>query len=736
MGTKNDIMGCMLRCDIIIPVYNAFDCLTECIDSVLNGTDFKNSHLILIDDKSTDARVLPLLEDYAKKYKDKITVLKNQKNLGFVGTVNRGMKYSKNDVLLLNSDTEVPKGWMKRIMECAYSDEAIATVTPLSNNATLASVPRIFERNELPIGYDLEKMDELVRQYSMKDYPEIPTAHGFCMYIKREALEKVGFFDEEHFGKGYGEENDFSFRCFEKGYRSVLCDNVYVLHKESQSFLENKIDNGAALAKKHPELKDNLDYWCKMRDIKKIGDNVALAMGVQDVRPNILLIVHDFCNYRDNVGGTTIHIMDVIKNLRMKYNFHVLAPEGNVYKLYSFFENSEIESAVFERPIMIEPLGLRSTEYGKMLNSIIDDYKISFVHIHHMIGHDFNIVDVCKKKKVEYAVSLHDMYLKTPIVSMLDEKINSTTKYPVDLDVWRDECKRLFDGAIKVIAPSKFAKEAYEDVYKGCNIQVIKHGVDIISEKNDNKGAKKDIAFVGAIFPHKGSMILEKLVKRIKKNDSMKIHLFGMTTANVPKSKYFINHGTYKRSDLAKLLNDNQISLVCVFSLAPETFAYTVEEVVAAGVPVLTFDIGAAAERVKESGLGWVIDYTDDEKTIYEKIKAILDDSKQYKAIKKNIDKYKVDSTRDMSLKYEIIYKKYASSRELNFRCLQKSMLNANLVRNVMLRYGGNNYTNDYFAVINSRKWKMVSKIKIPKHAKEGAKKIYSLVKGKNGKRN
>ena len=154
------------------------------------------------------------------------------------------MQYSKNDVLLLNSDTEVPKGWLKRIMECAYSDDTIATVTPLSNNATLASVPKIFTRNELPKNYTLKKMDELVQKCSVKDYPDIPTAHGFCMYIKREALEKVGFFDEKNFGKGYGEENDFSFRCFEFGYRNVLCDNVYVLHKESQSFLDEKKDNG------------------------------------------------------------------------------------------------------------------------------------------------------------------------------------------------------------------------------------------------------------------------------------------------------------------------------------------------------------------------------------------------------------------------------------------------------------------------------------------------------------
>ena len=129
----------MNKCDIIIPIYNAYDCLSPCIDSIIKNTDLKNNRIILIDDKSPDKRVLPLLEEYIKK--ESIILLKNEINLGFVGTVNKGMKYSENDVLLLNSDTEVTKNWLKNIQELAYSQPMVATVTAISNNATLASVP-------------------------------------------------------------------------------------------------------------------------------------------------------------------------------------------------------------------------------------------------------------------------------------------------------------------------------------------------------------------------------------------------------------------------------------------------------------------------------------------------------------------------------------------------------------------------------------------------------------------
>ena len=129
----------MNKCDIIIPIYNAYDCVIECIDSVIKNTTFDGNILYLIDDKSPDDRILPLLKKYQKKYKF-IKVIENEENLGFVGSVNKGMKVSKNDVILLNSDTEVTPHWLDKIIKCAYSEKMIATVTPLSNNATLASV--------------------------------------------------------------------------------------------------------------------------------------------------------------------------------------------------------------------------------------------------------------------------------------------------------------------------------------------------------------------------------------------------------------------------------------------------------------------------------------------------------------------------------------------------------------------------------------------------------------------
>ena len=92
--------------------------------------------------------------------------------------------------------------------------------------------------NSLPLDWDIDYFAKVVDRISLLKYPEIPTAVGFCMYIKREVIEKIGMFNEEKFGKGYGEENDFCMRALNEGYVNILCDNLFIYHKGSQSFTE------------------------------------------------------------------------------------------------------------------------------------------------------------------------------------------------------------------------------------------------------------------------------------------------------------------------------------------------------------------------------------------------------------------------------------------------------------------------------------------------------------------
>lgn len=222
---------------IIIPVYNAIEELEACLSSVA-ATVGSNTQVIVIDDASPDPRILPLIERTVAAGGPRWRAVRQPRNLGFVETANLGIRLAHSDVVLLNSDTVVTPGWLERIDRCLASDGDIATCTPWSNNGEIVSIPLFCQSNPAPSKPEAvaSAIVEAVERLGGPDYPEIPTAVGFCMGISRSAIDSVGFFDGVCFGRGYGEENDFSLRAEAAGFRNVLCDDAYVVHHGGRSF--------------------------------------------------------------------------------------------------------------------------------------------------------------------------------------------------------------------------------------------------------------------------------------------------------------------------------------------------------------------------------------------------------------------------------------------------------------------------------------------------------------------
>lgn len=220
------------RAAVIVPIYNAAAVLRECLES-LRRTLTAHDQMILIDDASTDPEIGVLLADFAGQAPCPLRIERNAQNLGFVRTVNFGMALTTADVVLLNSDTVVTQGWLGRLQQAALSSARIATVTPFSNHAEICSFPEFCQNNPEPT--DPEQPAALLAALTPQ-YPELPTAVGFCMLIRRDALHELGDFDAATFGRGYGEENDFCRRALAHGWRNVLCDNAYVVHRGGVSF--------------------------------------------------------------------------------------------------------------------------------------------------------------------------------------------------------------------------------------------------------------------------------------------------------------------------------------------------------------------------------------------------------------------------------------------------------------------------------------------------------------------
>jgi GT2 family glycosyltransferase len=216
-------------CDLVLPVFNSLTYVKDCIESLLSGTQNCQYHLYIIDDAS-DRHTAAFLGQQAATHAH-ISVLRLPQNQGFVRASNLGIAQGTAPyVVLVNSDVIVTPGWLSRLVRCAESDPRIAAVNPLTNRATYLDIP-------LAPGANFYGMDFVLAQQSPRDYPDVVTGVGFCLLLRRAALDQVGVFDEIY-GQGYCEDSDLCMRLVAHGYRTVVADDVYVYHKGSASFLD------------------------------------------------------------------------------------------------------------------------------------------------------------------------------------------------------------------------------------------------------------------------------------------------------------------------------------------------------------------------------------------------------------------------------------------------------------------------------------------------------------------
>lgn len=244
--------------DVIVPVFNQPDLVQQCILSLINGRSSAGYEIIVINDCSTDPSIRPLLETL--ELTGEIKVHSNDRNLGFTRTVNLGMKMHPNrDVVLLNSDTIVYPGWLDRLQRAALSRPDVATANPMTNQS--GSHISCYPALEVPYKGELEvsdaELDRIAATANSDVRIEVHTSVGFCMYIRRKALDAVGFFDQTKFPVAYGEETDFCYRARKAGWAHLVAADVFVTHLEGKSFNERKAllmsDMLATFAILHPE---------------------------------------------------------------------------------------------------------------------------------------------------------------------------------------------------------------------------------------------------------------------------------------------------------------------------------------------------------------------------------------------------------------------------------------------------------------------------------------------------
>lgn len=635
------------RVSIIIPIYKGLAETKNCLLSVLKAKCAIDYKLILISDKSPDVNMLPMLRAVEKVYSN-VELYCNEENLGFVGTVNRGMKIAQNsDVVLLNSDTIVLDNWLDGLYYEAYkalNADSVGTVTPLSNNATICSFPAFNEVNEVLDDVLLGKLGDLCIQNKSLAV-DIPTAHGFCMYIKRQVINEVGLFNQEVFAKGYGEENDFSLRASKLGWRNVATNKSFVLHVGSVSFSENALryqkENLDKLNHMYPDYQLLIQNFLKKDPVRllRLELGTKLLIDSMDDCDKVVLMVCPL-----NLGGGT---MTAIKDL-----VSLLALEGIKCLLISQLSGEFFRISTISKNIYVD---IHIYKEKDILTNLLKNLNIVHIHYHHTIDCDHSIWMIPDLLSIDYDVTLHDYYTICPRANLMSyedeycgdqssyEKCNQCLKslgvhsasrlsmktFGDDIKIWRQYFFDKLVNARRVIVPSVDMRDRVLRFMNLKNIKVAPHPersgkyeVNIRSEYH-----KINIGFLGAIGSHKGLKIIKNLCRYIKSNkEDVDISIIGYTSDD----SFFVDYdfvtiaGKYQSEDLPKLISESQIDVIFVSSIIPETYSYAYTEAVRSGLPIVAYNLGAIPERSKDNPYVKIIDINLDMACLIREIKEFL----------------------------------------------------------------------------------------------------------------
>ena len=219
----------VMSADVVVPVYRDTVLTLECLRSVMAHSGRVLGRLFVVDDGSPEPEMGRMLEALRRE-EPRLRILKTERNLGFVAAANLGLAASELDCVVLNSDARVTPGWLEELTSALAELPRHAALAPLSNNATMCSVPDFGKA--VPIAA-LEG-----RHLDLGGLPRItdmPTLNGFCMLLRRAVLREIGLFDRKY-GLGYHEENDWCQRARSHGYLIGRANRVLVYHHGSVSF--------------------------------------------------------------------------------------------------------------------------------------------------------------------------------------------------------------------------------------------------------------------------------------------------------------------------------------------------------------------------------------------------------------------------------------------------------------------------------------------------------------------
>jgi GT2 family glycosyltransferase len=608
----------------VIPVYDGYGETLRAIYNAIVAANKTPQEVIVINDRGPNDALNEQLRRLSSQ--GLFTLITNETNLGFVQTVNRGFAlHPDRDVLILNADALVFGDYLDRLRNHALKSH-IATVTPLTNNGEICSYPLLCRNNSWSLEIGDQELDSLSAKVNEEVTVEIPTGVGFCMYITREALSKVGLFNAEAFGKGYGEENDFCIRATNAGFIHKLAGDVFVRHAGGVSFSERKlkaIERAMRVIEElHPGYNQTIQGYLAAEPAVPLRRNLDLARLLEGrpAQPAVLKVFHTWG------GGTDKHVRDMAKWLEEEgVNVFTLKP------VVGHPEYCQIGGIGEKESLLLPNLRFHYREVAELAEAL-RRLNVAHIHIHHLVGYSnefyATLPSVATTLAISFDVTAHDYFSFCPRIHLLNEtgqycgepevetcnsciSKNGSPADVTNVGDWRAMHAAFLSKARRIFVPDRDVAARLQGYFPGLEFTVKPHpetwrsGLHVVKQL---QGDKRVVALIGAFYELKGARVLKALVQdAYERKLPLEFHLMGFYAVADPEIYSFPNFrytGKYDETSVDELIAACGAEIALFLSVWPETFSYTLSLAFQHGLYPVSFDVGAPANRIRDSKWG------------------------------------------------------------------------------------------------------------------------------------
>ena len=618
------------RLALLMPVYRGLAQTKAALRSALAAMP-EGAKLIVIDDCTPEPALARWLDRLAAA--GRITLRRHARNQGFCAAVNTGLAAAKGrDILLLNADILLPRGSIETLAAIAYRDAATGTVTPLSNEASICSYPAADGGNPMPDARETARLNRLARAANGLATVEIPTAVGFCMFIRHDCLRATGGFRGELFAQGYGEENDFCLRARHIGFRHMAAPGAFVAHEGGVSF---RAAARGLMARNLDILNGHFPGYQNLvrahvaadpiRPFRARLDAARLLTGRKS-QGAVLLISHshgggvarqvaaDMAALRAQGLQPLLLTTQFPKNPRLPYPWPALLCAGDA---------KSHPNLTWKLPDDMPPL-----------LALLRRLRVRRVMLHHRLGHDASVDGLAAALGVAQDIVLHDYASFCPRVNLLnrpepgaplrycgepalagciacckirDGGVHDRTPLPL----LRARSAAALAAAARVIVPSADMARRLQRHFPALvpEIRPWEDDTTLPPPRIMPPGARRRVAVIGGIGPAKGFDLLIDCANDARAR-GLKLDFLviggSADDAKLLEAGIFVT-GPYREGEVPQLIEALKPDIAFLPSIWPETWCFALGEAWQAGLRAVVFGLGAQGERMQATGRGIVL---------------------------------------------------------------------------------------------------------------------------------